>query len=126
MRVFFGTIEGAADHAAEWIDNVASALASEGAHNMRDLAGAKFEDFNFSASSLNGAAKRLIRKAIEQATAGQEASLGEPASGVAAAANAASAATAAIAEFLQKKEEAGHQRRRLRDAFAAMAGNGTR
>ena len=39
---------------------------------------------------------------------------------------AACAATAAIAEFLQKKEEAGHQRRRLRDALAAMAGNGTR
>jgi len=126
MREFLGTIEGAADHAADWLDNIDSALASEGAHNVHDLAGGNFDDFAFSGSSLNGAARRLIRQAIEQATAGQAALLGAPSSGVAAAASAASAATAAIAEFLQKKEEAGHQRRRLRDALAAMAGNGTR
>ena len=126
LREFLGTIEGAADHEAEWLDNIASALASEGAHAVSDLAGAKLDDFAFSGSSLSGAAKRLIRQAIKQATDGQAAPPGEPASGVAAAANAASAATAAIAEFLQKKEEAGHQRRRLRDAFAAMAGNGAR
>lgn len=35
MREFLGTIEGAADHAADWLDNIASALASEGAHNVR-------------------------------------------------------------------------------------------
>ena len=130
MREFLGGIEGASSHASDWLDPIIAALASEGAHNVHDLAGAKFEDFDFSASSMNGAAKRLVRQAIALATAGQAAPPepsgrgGEPSNGNAAAASAASAATAAIAEFLQKKEEAGHRSRRLRRASAAVSGDG--
>ena len=113
MREFLGGIEGASSHASDWLDPIIAALASEGAHNVHDLAGAKFEDFDFSASSMNGAAKRLVRQAIALATAGQAAPPepsgrgGEPSNGNAAAASAASAATAAIAEFLQKKKRRG-------------------
>ena len=71
MREFLGGIEGASSHASDWLDPIIAALASEGAHNVHDLAGAKFEDFDFSASSMNGAAKRLVRQAIALATAGQ-------------------------------------------------------
>lgn len=109
MRDLLAAVEGAAEHSGEWLDGIVSALAVQGAHTASDLDGAKFEDFEFPPATLTGAAKRLVRKAIDKATVTATvapvtpAGLGTAPTGGEGAA--ATAATAALAAFLQKEDK---------------------
>ena len=114
MRDHLAAVEGASEHSGEWLDGIVAALADQGAHTASDLDGAKFEDFEFPPATLTGAAKRLVRKAIEKATVAATAIPQTP-GGLGAAPtddgeSAAAAATAALAALLQK--EAKRKRRR--------------
>ena len=68
MRDHLAAVEGASEHSGEWLDGIVAALADQGAHTASDLDGAVFEDFAFPPDTLTGAAKRLVRKAIDKAT----------------------------------------------------------
>ena len=112
MREHLEALEGASEHSGEWLEGIVTALAGQGAHTVSDLDGAVFEDFEFPPATLTGAAKRLVRKAIEKATAAPNVvpqtpgTLGAaPSSDGGAAATAATAATAALAALLQKEDK---------------------
>ena len=65
-------IEGADAHGDDWFDTIVTQLASQGIHDASELNGAVFDDFEFASGALNGAQKRVIRKAIERASKGGE------------------------------------------------------
>ena len=69
LRTFIGSVEGAAVHGEEWRGVVATALENQGVVSSSDLAGAKLDDFTWSANCLDGAHKHLVRAAIKLATA---------------------------------------------------------
>ena len=62
-------IEGAGARGDDWFDAIVTRLASQGLHDVAALNGAVFSD---DGSALNGAQKRVIRKAIERASKGGE------------------------------------------------------
>ena len=109
MRDHLAAVEGASEHSGEWLDGIVAALADQGAHTASDLDGAVFEDFAFPPDTLTGAAKRLVRKAIDKATVAATAvprtpgGLGAAPSGDGV--SAAAAATAALAALLQKEDK---------------------
>ena len=109
MRDHLAAVEGAAEHSGEWLDGIVAALAAQGAHTASDLDGAKFEDFEFPPATLTGAAKRLVRKAIEKATVtANVVPLTPGGTGAAPSGDgeaAAAAATAALAALLQKEDK---------------------
>ena len=109
MRDHLAAVEGAAEHSGEWLDGIVAALAAQGAHTASDLDGAKFEDFEFPPATLTGAAKRLVRKAIDKATAAPNVVPQTPGTLGAAPSSdggaAATAATAALAALLQKEDK---------------------
>ena len=109
MREHLEALEGASEHSGEWLEGIVAALAGQGAHTVSDLDGAVFEDFEFPPATLTGAAKRLVRKAIEKATAAPNVVPQTPgALGAAPSSDggaAATAATAALAALLQKEDK---------------------
>ena len=109
MREHLEALEGASEHSGEWLEGIVAALAGPGAHTVSDLDGAVFEDFEFPPATLTGAAKRLVRKAIEKATVAATAIPQTP-GGLGAAPTsdgeaAATAAAAALAALLQKEDK---------------------
>ena len=109
MREHLEALEGASEHSGEWLDGIVTALAGQGAHTVSDLDGAVFEDFEFPPATLTGAAKRLVRKAIDKATAAPNVVPQTPGTLGAAPSSdggaAATAATAALAALLQKEDK---------------------
>ena len=51
---------------------IVTQLAAQGIHDVAELSGAVFSDFEFEGGALNGAQKRVIRKAIGRARRGAD------------------------------------------------------
>ena len=66
------SVSGADAHGDDWFDNIVDQLAAQGIHDVAEFNGAVFADFEFAEGRLNGAQKRVIRKAIEHANKGAD------------------------------------------------------
>ena len=65
-------VQGADPHGDDWFDTIVTQLAAQGIRGVDELNGAVFDDFEFEEGRLNGAQKRVIRKAIEYASKGAD------------------------------------------------------
>ena len=96
-------VPGAEAHGDDWFDAIVTQLAGQGIHGVAEFNGAVFADFEFEEGKLNGAQKRVIRKAIEHANKGADAPR-SPAKSVGAG-GLNNEGAAALAALLGRKEE---------------------
>ena len=97
------SVSGADAHGDDWFDNIVDQLAAQGIHDVAELNGAVFADFEFAEGRLNGAQKRVIRKAIEHANKGADTPSSPAKSAGAGGLN--NEGAAALAALLGRKEE---------------------